>query len=159
MVSTRIDTGGTLDDETVAAANKRLAAMPTLQPVRILNTTALPAEPHTQPELLTIRDATEEYKAQQEPAPDPQVTLESGRKPRSDKGTKRGPIVSKEPEAAMIEGTFTIALTGPQLKELETLAAKLLASVGLEPGHLVVEPAEWLLNARVQKHWRTLIGK
>ena len=134
MMSTRIDTGGKLDDETMAAANERLAAMP-------------------------LRDASDEYKAQQEAALDPQVTLESGRKPRSDKGTRRGPIVSKEPEAAAIEGTIVVSLTAVQMADLDATAGKLLASVGLQPHHLTVSPAEWLLNARVQKHWRTLIGK
>jgi hypothetical protein len=81
------------------------------------------------------------------------------RKPRSDKGTKRGPIVSREPEAEYPATAISVALTAVQVTDLHTLAGKLLQSVGLEPEHLTISPAEWLLNARVQKHWRTLIGK
>jgi len=67
--------------------------------------------------------------------------------------------VSKEPEAAAIEGAYPVELTGPQMAQLEDTAAKLLAKVDLRPEILKVSASEWLLNARVQKHWRTLIGK
>ena len=87
------------------------------------------------------------------------AVLDTARKPRSDKGTKRGPIVSKEPEAAAIEARIAVGLTAVQMDDLDATAGKLLASVGLQPHHLTVSPAEWILNARVQKHWRTLIGK
>lgn len=85
MPSTRIDTGGKLDDETVAAANARLAAMPALHTTRTLNSAAdtalaaLPIAPHAQPDPLTIRDATEEYKAQQEPAPEKRTRTTVGK--------------------------------------------------------------------------------
>ena len=67
--------------------------------------------------------------------------------------------MSKEPEAFKVAGEFTVALTEQQIADLEATAGKLLESVSLERHHLAVNPAEWLLNARVQKHWRTLIGK
>ena len=92
-------------------------------------------------------------------AAEQKAAQETARKPRSDKGTKRGPIVSKEPEAAAIEGAYPVELTGPQMAQLEDTAAKLLAKVDLRPEILKVSASEWLLNARVQKHWRTLIGK
>jgi hypothetical protein len=173
MMSTRIEPGEKLDDETVAAANARLAAKgigPStakaaeeggVGPHNIIAVLQEMAQPQTgiAAALMPIGD-------QDIPAPEtPATTLtepsppESGRKPRSDKGTKRGPIVSKEPEAAAIEGTIVVSLTAVQVDDLDATAGKLLASVGLQPHHLTVSPAEWLLNACVQKHWRTLIGK
>jgi hypothetical protein len=92
-------------------------------------------------------------------AAEQKAAKETAHKRRSDFGTKRGPIVSKEPEAFKIDGEFIVALTAQQITDLNATAGKLLASVGLQPHHLTVSPAEWLLNARVQKHWRTLIGK
>ena len=156
-MSTRIEPGEKLDDATVAAANARLAAIGITEPARTGSTTAIepartgiaPAEPP---------DASAEYQAQQIANTD-SGAQPSSRKPRSDKGTKRGPIVSKEPEAFKVDDEFIVALTAQQLTDLNKLAEKLLAKVDLQPHHLNVSPAEWLLNARVQKHWRTLIGK
>lgn len=162
MMSTRIEPGEKLDDATVAAANARLAAKGIgplttkaaeeggVGPHNILGVLQEMARPQTGPDIQHGSSVLHH---------DAPQSLESGRKPRSDKGTKRGPIVSKEPEAAAIEGTIVVSLTAVQMADLDATAGKLLASVGLQPHHLTVSPAEWLLNARVQKHWRTLIGK
>ena len=124
-----------LDDETVAEANERLAKMG--------------IAPATE---LTIPDATEEHQAQQEA---------SARKTRSDAGVKRGPKVPHVPEARTdVETTsITVTLTQVQYRELEQIAEKHLAAAGIDPRYLTAGPVEVLLHGRIQKHWRTIIGK
>ena len=82
-----------------------------------------------------------------------------GRKPRSDIGVKRGPKAPGEPEAmANVETTsITVELTPIQYADLEREAARIYRDI--EPRYLTEAPATVLLNSRVQKHWRTLVGK
>ena len=147
-MSTRIEPGEKLDDATTEAAAARvLTILSATQP----KTGIAPAEPPEDDDRPFLEDSDPlSEEARNRPRP---------RKPRSDKGTKRGPIVAKEPEAFKVDDEFIVALTAQQLTDLNKLAEKLLAKVDLQPHHLNVSPAEWLLNARVQKHWRTLIGK
>ena len=81
------------------------------------------------------------------------------RKTRSDAGIQRGPKAPGEPEAAAtVETTsITVELTAIQYADLEREAARVYRDI--EPRYLTTEPAVVLLNSRVQKHWRTLVGK
>jgi hypothetical protein len=81
------------------------------------------------------------------------------RKLRSDKGVQRGPKAPGEPEAAATTETVSISveLTAVQYADLEREAARVYRDI--EPRYLTTEPAVVLLNSRVQKHWRTLVGK
>ena len=86
----------------------------------------------------------------------------ASRKLRSDIGVKRGPKSPGEPEVSALAPTgdpIPIALTEVQRTDLEAEAARWTKSAGLDARYLTASPAEVLLNARVQKHWRTLIGK
>lgn len=174
-MSTRMEPGEKLDDATIEAANARLAAKLGIGP-----STAKAAEeggvgPHN---IMGVLQEMSRPQTGIPPAIDPALRIglpsaadldavaaeqkaaqETAHKRRSDFGTKRGPIVRKEPEAAMVEAQITVNLTGVQIADLHALAARLLATVDLRPEYLVTPPADWLLNARVQKHWRTLIGK
>jgi hypothetical protein len=107
-----------------------------------------------------VPDATDEFLAQAaarhpELAPPEPPT----RKPRSDKGVQRGPKAPGEPEAAAtVETTaLTVELTAVQYVDLEREAARVYRDI--EPRYLTEAPATVLLNSRVQKHWRTLVGK
>lgn len=81
------------------------------------------------------------------------------RKPRSDKGVQRGPKAPGEPEGSVtIETTaLTVELTAVQYADLEREAARVYRDI--EPRYLTEAPATVLLNSRIQKHWRTLVGK
>jgi hypothetical protein len=87
------------------------------------------------------------------------IAIRNGRKPRSDKGVQRGPKAPGEPEAAAtVETTaLTVELTAVQYADLEREAARVYRDI--EPRYLTEAPATVLLNSRVQKHWRTLVGK
>ena len=96
------------------------------------------------------------------PGEPPTIEPESTRKPRSDRGVKRGPKSPGEPEVSALAPTgepIPIALTDVQRTDLEAEAARWMKSAGLDARYLTASPAEVLLNARVQKHWRTLVGK
>lgn len=81
------------------------------------------------------------------------------RKPRSDRGVRRGPKAPGEPEAEATAETvsITVDLTSIQYADLEREAARVYRDI--EPRYLTESPATVLLNSRVQKHWRTLVGK
>ena len=81
------------------------------------------------------------------------------RKPRSDKGVQRGPKAPSEPEAAATTETtaLTVELTAVQYADLEREASRVYRDI--EPRYLTEAPATVLLNSRVQKHWRILVGK
>ena len=86
----------------------------------------------------------------------------ASRKLRSDIGVKRGPKSPGELEVSALAPTgdpIPIALTDVQHADLEAEAARWMKSAGLEARYLTAAPSEVLLNARVQKHWRTLVGK
>ena len=93
------------------------------------------------------------------PEPTPSAPPTTTRKPRSDKGVQRGPKAPGEPEAAATTETVSISveLTAVQYADLEREAARVYRDI--EPRYLTTEPAVVLLNSRVQKHWRTLVGK
>jgi hypothetical protein len=109
---------------------------------------------------LAIPDATDEYLAQAA-ARHPELAPPEPpkRKPRSDKGVQRGPKAPGEPEAAATTETtaLTVELTAVQYADLEREAARVYRDI--EPRYLTESPATVLLNSRVQKHWRTLVGK
>ena len=69
------------------------------------------------------------------------------------------PKAPGEPEAAAtVETTaLTVELTAVQYADLEREAARVYRDI--EPRYLTEAPATVLLNSRVQKHWRTLVGK
>jgi hypothetical protein len=64
-----------------------------------------------------------------------------------------------EAEAAATTETvsITVELTAVQYADLEREAARVYRDI--EPRYLTESPATVLLNSRVQKHWRTLVGK
>ena len=109
---------------------------------------------------LAIPDATDEYLAQAA-ARHPELAPPEPpkRKPRSDKGVQRGPKAPGEPEAAANTETtaLTVELTAVQYADLEREASRVYRDI--EPRYLTEAPATVLLNSRVQKHWRTLVGK
>ena len=109
---------------------------------------------------LDIPDATDEYLAQAaERHPELAPPDPATRKPRSDRGVKRGPKAPGEPEAAATTETtaITVELTAIQYADLERESARVYRDI--EPRYLTESPATVLLNSRVQKHWRTLVGK
>jgi hypothetical protein len=95
MMSTRIEPGEKLDDETVAAANARLAAKGIQVYAPVIDPELLRPDPPSAADLDAV-------------AAEQKAAIDTARKPRSDKGTKRGPIVSKEPEAAAVPSRITI---------------------------------------------------
>jgi hypothetical protein len=134
-----------LDAETIEAAAARVAAM---------NLSA--GKPSIAAEIHAIQEETKDL-----PAMDASqaIAIRNGRKPRSDKGVQRGPKAPGEPEAAATVETTSIAveLTAVQYADLEREAARVYRDI--EPRYLTEAPATVLLNSRVQKHWRTLVGK
>jgi hypothetical protein len=134
-----------LDAETIEAAAALVAAM---------NLSA--GKPSIAAEIHAIQEETKDL-----PAMDASqaIAIRNGRKPRSDKGVQRGPKAPGEPEAAATVETTSIAveLTAVQYADLEREAARVYRDI--EPRYLTESPACVLLNSRVQKHWRTLVGK
>ena len=131
-----------LDEETIEAANARLVS------ILAKGDAEVEASLTSAPLRTGIDDG-------------PPNSLKEDRKPRSDRGVKRGPKSPREPEVSALAPTtnFTITLTEVQYVDLEAEAARWMKSAGLDARYLTASPAEVLLNARVQKHWRTLIGK
>ena len=119
---------------------------------------ALTAHPAYAP--LEIPDVTDEF-LKQAAMRHPELTppAPQRRKPRSDKGVRRGPKAPGEPEAAAtVETTsITVELTAIQYADLEREATRIYRDI--EPRYLTEAPATVLLNSRVQKNWRTLVGK
>ena len=132
-----------LDEETFAASAARVAAMNLV--------TSTPYVP-----IMTLQECADA----ESPAPSPEPTPTT-RKPRSDRGVQRGPKAPGEPEVAAPSEThaISITITAIQYADLEREAEKILAQVGIAHSYLLAPPAEILLHARVQKHWRTLVGK
>ena len=119
---------------------------------------ALIAQPAIAP--LDIPDATDELlKQAAERHPELAPPEPPKRKPRSDIGVRRGLKVPGESEAAAtVETTaITVELTAIQYADIEREAARVYRDI--EPRYLTESPATVLLNSRVQKHWRTLVGK
>lgn len=148
-----------LDEETIEAAAARVAAM---------NLSA--DKPSFAAEITAIREETKDLPPLDTPthdkpsAPSMQAInsiLGRERKPRSDRGVQRGPKAPGEPEVAAPSEThaISITITAIQYADLEREAEKILAQVGIAHSYLLAPPAEILLHARVQKHWRTLVGK
>ncbi len=143
-----------LDAETIEAAAARVAAMNLSA-----NKPSIAAEIHAFRERtkdlppLDIPDATDEFLAQAA-ARHPELAPPEppNRKPRSDKGVQRGPKAPGEETTAI-----TVELTAIQYADLEREAARVYRDI--EPRYLTEAPATVLLNSRVQKHWRTLVGK
>ncbi len=131
-----------LDEETIEAANARLVS------ILAKGDAEVEASLTSAPLRTGIDDG-------------PPNSLKEDRKPRSDRGVKRGPKSPGEPEVSALAPTtnFTITLTEVQYVDLEAEAARWMKSAGLDARYLTASPAEVLLNARVQKHWRTLVGK
>ena len=132
-----------LDEETIEAANARLAS------ILAKGDAEVEASLTSAPLRTGIDDG-------------PPNSLKEDRKPRSDRGVKRGPKSPGEPEVSALAPTgepIPIALTDVQRTDLEAEAARWMKSAGLDARYLTASPAEVLLNARVQKHWRTLVGK
>ena len=150
-----------LDAETIEAAAARVAAMNLSA-----NKPSIAAEIHAFRERtkdlppLDIPDATDEFLAQAA-ARHPELAPPEppNRKPRSDKGVQRGPKAPGETDVAATEEitAITVELTAIQYADLEREAARVYRDI--EPRYLTEAPATVLLNSRVQKHWRTLVGK
>ena len=109
---------------------------------------------------LEIPDVTDEFLAQAtERHPELAPPEPPKRKPRSDEGVRREPKAVCEPEfSPTLETTsITIELYAIQYAELEREADRVYCNI--DPRYLTEAPATVLLNSRIQKHWRTLVGK
>ncbi len=142
------------DTETIEAASARVAAMNLSA-----NKPSFAAEIHAIREAtkdlppLEFPDATDEFLTQALPPEPPR------RKTRSDKGVRRVPKLLGNPEVAATTETtaLTVELTAVQYADLEREAARVYRDI--EPRYLTESPATVLLNSRVQKYWRLLVGK